>query len=501
MMMQQPKSTGLTHFFFAHETPFGAAMVRILLPLAASLPMWQRLPRVRELYSSDGTPTQLFELFGNGPVLPVMAPGIVVPLYGIMLLCLAMAVVGFRTRLSLFVATPLYVYFNLLDAVGTMTKYSVIASHLLLLLALSSGGAVWSVDAYLKQRSRGYTSSVPPAFPVWPVRLMQLLFCFVYFGAAITKIQTAAFFSGEQMRYWMLSNWNYENPVGETMAMWSPLLLISGYLAVVWEVLFAFLVFQRRGRLVMLAAGVAFHFMTWVTLGLKIFPLICISGYFSFLMQDDVLKLRHLLQRWRLSTVLSMPVQLGARTLSAVPTVVPAGVAWTCLVALTAIVTTEVELQMDLYGIQRPEGAMPLAVMDPAVARSMIHDKQPVRLQDKFFSFDIGSYTIGNQLANRKNQFTYGQTMIAQCNLNPPHEDLWVECQLQDEDGRTIEQFGQFVTRDMLRAPFTYTFGNKLPPGNYDMVLRSGNREIYRRPFSLSGTPLVCPIEESVLTN
>ncbi|MEQ9406281.1 MAG: HTTM domain-containing protein [Fuerstiella sp.] len=491
----------LREFFFAEEVPFGLALTRIAVPLAVSIPMWYRLPRVRQLFTSDGAPTQLSELFGNGPTLPVLSPGIAIPLYGVMLLCLMLASVGFRTRLSLCIATPLYLYFNPLDAVGTMTKYSVIGAHMLLLLAVSRCGAVWSVDAFLKQRNSTLPSVIPPRVPVWPVRLIQLLFCFVYFGAALTKIQTEAFFSGEQMRYWMLSNWNYENPVGELMAMWSPLLPISAYVAVIWEILFGFLVFQRRSRIWMLGMGIAFHVMTWLTLGLFVFPAICLSGYLAFVTQDDVLWWRRRIRRRRVAALFSWPARSVSGLMTRIPAFVPAGVAWTCMIAAAAIAATELDLQLDLYARNRPEGFLELSPLDADVARTMIRDKQPLREQDKFFSFDLGTVSIGNQLANRRSEFTYGQTMIAQCNLNPPHEDLWVECLLQDSEQRTVEQFGQFVTRDMLRANFIYHIGNKLLPGEYSMLLKSANQEIYRRPFRLTGTPPQQTLDAGLLTN
>ena len=298
----------------------------------------------------------------------------------------------------------------------------------------------------------------------------------------------------------MLSNWNYDNPVGETMAMWSPLLLIGAYLAVVWEILFGCLVFPKRSRLIMLAMGVGFHFMTWVTLGLKIFPLICVTGYFAYIMQDDFLKIRHWLRRW-VPASLPRPSLFVESAVGRLPNLVPSGVAWVCCIAVAAIASTEAELQMDLYGIRNPGGMMALKTMDADAARRMIREEHTVREQDKFFSFDIGSFTVGNQLANRRSAFEYGDRIIAQCNLNPPHEDLWVECLLQDSEGRLIEQFGQFVTRDMLRANFMYHIGNKLLPGDYQMVLRSANKDIYRRPFKLTGSPPDMPLSAGVLTN
>ncbi len=495
----EPK-TKLGRFFFAKEVPFGVALVRMLLPLAAGTPMFMRFTRVRELYSSDGSPVQMFELFGHGSVLPVLPPNLCVPLYSLMLLCIVTAVVGFRTRLSLCIATVLYIYFNFLDGVGTMTKYSVIASHLFLLLSISNCGAVWSVDAFLKKRS-GNADATLPTFPVWPARLMQLMFAHLYFGAAITKIQTDSFFSGEQMRYWMLSNWNYENPFGEVMAMWAPMLLVSAYMAVVWEMMFPFLVWRPMARLFVLGLGVTFHFMTWLTLGLYIFPAICISGYFAFASERDVVIVRNFFRRIGIAKFVALPLTLCRRGLVSMPQLAPAAVVWTCLAAVCAIAGTESELRLDLYGANTPEGGYRLKPMDSTVARTMIEKQQRIREHDKFFNFEIGTQTIGDLLANRRSQFTYGDLMLVQANLNPPHEDMWIECLLKDEEGRTIEQFGQFVTREMLRANFSYKIGNKLIPGNYHMVLKSANQEIYEGKFTLSGTPNEGKPGGSVLTN
>ncbi|HAD61465.1 MAG TPA: hypothetical protein DCG12_19685 [Planctomycetaceae bacterium] len=502
-MKKTPQSNLLNDFFFREETPFGLALARIVVPLAVSVPMWFRLPRVRELFTSDGTPTQLFELFGNGNVLPVFSPAIAVPLYGVMLLCLLFASMGFRTRLSFLIATPLYVYFNLLDAIGTMTKYSVIGTHLLILLTVSQSGMIWSVDAILNRR-KNVLPQPPPKTAVWAARLIQLLFCFVYFGAAVTKIQTAEFFTGEQMRYWMLSNWNYNNPVGEQMALWSWILPVSAYCAVVWEMLFAFLVFQKRTRVLMIGLGVMFHFMTWVTLGLYIFPTICISGYLAFITEEDFIRIRSTLRRWRATQpVARLTAAAGAqfeKTVAGIPSWSPALVTWGLLLAVASVAMTEGERLFNIYGVSA-SGKMRLTEMDTERASHMINGAAEVREKDKFFSFDIGTVMIGNQLANRRTEFTYGELMIAQCNLNPPHEDMVVECVLMDTEDHVIEHSTEIVTRDMLRYNFVYTIGSNLLPGQYQMILRSGRNEVYRRGFRVTGTPPDLILKEGVLTN
>ena len=487
----------LTRFFLEEQVPFGAALTRMFLPLMALLPMLMRFPRVRELYSSDGTPVQMFELFGNGQVLPVLAPGPAIMLYSLMVFSLLCAAAGWKTRLSLVTGTALYTYFNLLDGIGTMTKYSVIANHLLLLLSVSPCGQVWSIDAWLKQRKSSPGPAMTAAVPIWSVRLMQLLFAFVYFGAAMTKIQTDAFFSGEQMRYWMLSNWNYENPVGELMAMWSPVLLVSAYLTVVWEILFGFLVWNPRLRLPLLGTGAIFHLGTSLLLGLYIFPAICLSGYLCFVTPQDVIKVRRWLRSWRRQWSLWMPRQPAIR----IPAVLPSGATWSIMAGLFAVTALETEFRLDLYGMRGESGPLPLQAMDPAHATTLITDETPLREKDKFFSFYLGSAAVGGQLANRRHAFEFGDIVLAECNLNPPHEDMWVECVLEDDEGHSIDSVGQVLTREMLRGHFSYALGNKLLPGRYSMVLRSAGHEISRRDFTLSGEPTTCVVNPDFYGN
>jgi len=72
-------------FFFAEESPYGLALVRMCLPTVALIPMVRRFFRVRELYSADGCPQQLAELFGNGRLLPELPGPVAAALYGLML--------------------------------------------------------------------------------------------------------------------------------------------------------------------------------------------------------------------------------------------------------------------------------------------------------------------------------------------------------------------------------------------------------------------------------
>jgi len=505
MMGEKSKRSALMQqvqeFFYAEETPYGLALVRMILPAVALIPMFRRFPRVRELFSSDGAPQQLTELFGHGAVLPELPAVLASALYGLMLFALVSAIFGFRTRTSLLIGTPLYVYFNMLDSVGTMTKYTVIASHVLLILTISPCGAVWSIDGLLRRWREGRAAAIPPVFPVWPARLIQMLFAFVYFGAAITKVQTTAFFSGEQMRYWMFSDWNYPNPLGELVAMSPAILLASGYLTVVWEVSFPFLVWRPVGRFYSLGFGVVFHLLTIFLLGLYIFPFICIPCYLGYLMERDIVVLRGWLRRLRLPTGFVAAPRVGlARLIAARPAAVPLSLLWAGFAMLCTVAGAEADYRFDVYGIRTAGGPLPLKSMDPVVARTMINSQRSLREKDKFFSFNIGTRMMAGQLANAGDTFSIGETIIAQCNLNTPHEDLWVECVVEDEQRRVVDVAGQFVTRDLLFSNFPWKTCDRFIPGRYFFVLKSSGQEIARRVFTLTGEACQIPTG-GLLTN
>lgn len=500
----KPSVTGklrkkLNTFFFAEEVPYGLALVRILLPLAAMIPMLQRLPRVRELFSSDGATAQLSALYQQGDMLPEVSGSVAVALYVLMLFCLLTTSLGWMTRISVCIATVLYTYFNMLDSVSTITKYSVIATDTLLVMCVANSGAIWSIDSWLSRRRAntwpGEPSIARPRFPIWQARCIQLLVACIYFGAALTKIQTSAFFSGDQIRFWMLTNVNFHNPVGEYLAMMPAVLVVSGYITVVWEMCFIFTVWRGWQRPVMLLMGVVFHLGTCLMLGLYIFPMICISIYFAFLSENDVRVLAAAYRRfrrrrgWRPKRYTD--ADLAPQWVARLPAFLqmPRVVAFTVLAGGLVLLGVETEYHADIYGVRSAQGKSELKPMERAEAQRMLAASRGIREKDKFFSFDLGTTAIGGILANSKSEFTYGDVVLAQGSLNPPHEDMLVECELVDADGALIQQYQQIAVRESLRCDFYYRIGQNIPPGTYSFVLKSAGREVGRRPFNVVGSP------------
>jgi hypothetical protein len=237
----------------------------------------------------------------------------------------------------------------------------------------------------------------------------------------------------------------------------------------------------------MIACGVFFHVMTAVTLGLFVFPLVCCIIYFSFLTEADFrnlgVRLRRLRRRWKLP-------RFGASgTLSPASDVsrnvrISWGV-YAGALALVALIGLGVEHRLDPYGIRRPEGAYTLKEVSPEIAAEWLRGTEPIREEDKVFSFDIGTMAVADSLANRRKVFQHGERLIAQVSLNPPHEDMYIECNLHDAEDRLVQRTGSVVAREKFRGHFVYPLTASFPPGEYQLVLSHAGREITRRRFQL----------------
>lgn len=511
------------NFFYAEEVPYGMALVRILLPLALLVPMLPRWIHARELYSLDGAPTPLWESYGWPGLLPLFSGEIMVALHTGLILALVLCAIGWCTRISLVTAFLLFTYINLCDAISTITKYSVIASHGLLILSFSSCGAVWSIDRWLQKRrllARNATPEElrPQASPRWARRLLQLTIAFVYFGAAFTKMHTPAYFSGDQLVFWMLTNVNSKHPLGELMAQYPAVVVFGAYLTFIWEVTFIFLSWKGLSRIIFLGMGVVFHIMTALTLGLYVFPLVCTAIYFGFMNENDVENFR--LYRARLQNWFSRKSrQAGESVLATVAAVGSSGMpavaaatgnssashttteesaaagnwhspllAWCAVMLVTMSTGVIAERAIDPFGERRPEGRHTLQPIDPAVARELLARSEAIRDVDKVFTFDTGTTLVSGFLAATRREFDHGENVFAQVNMNPPHEDMYVECELRDSRQRVLERIGIGVPREEPRIHYLFPMQPSYQPGEYTLHLSSGGSEIATHRFTLTDT-------------
>ncbi|MEO1993779.1 MAG: HTTM domain-containing protein [Planctomycetaceae bacterium] len=479
-------SSRIGRFFFREEYPFGLAILRIVLPVILLLLIIPRWTHSREFYSSDGAVAPLADDYGYRNFLPEPTGTMAVAMTTALLFCLSTASLGWRTRLSLAVSTVLYAYLNLLDTLSSMTKYSVIATHMLLLLTVSDCGALWSIDAWCKRRK----GVLPRKSPVWPRRLMQLLVAVIYFGAAFTKMHDSGFFNSDSLRTWMWSNVNNTNTLGEYLALYPVALIVMAHICSIWETLFIFLCWRGPSRTWMIAVGIGFHMATVPMLGLVIFPMVMIASYLSFVEPEMAERwLPRLRSLWRLAAPKS---GLQHAKLHSTQTVfrMPALMLFLIALSLTLVSGIEIEHLLDPYGKRGPNGPFKLAEIEPAEAKRMLAPSTRLREKDKLLAFEVGTNVAGGVILRDRRVFSVGDSLFAQCTLNPPHEDMWIECNLLDDRGRTVERQGQFVLRDQNRTGYFYPITELWEPGSYSLVVISGGREIGRRSITVLGDDL-----------
>jgi hypothetical protein len=381
------------------------------------------------------------------------------------------------------------------DTLGSLNKSTAIASHILLLLCFSECGSIWSVDSWLarcRAKSSGQLDELnqPRAFPVWPRRLMQIVICFTYLGTAVTKLQTPLYFSGVQLQTWMITTYHSPRLLGPLLVMYPTVVIFFSYVAFAWEATFFALCWRSKARPVVLGIGVIFHITTCLILGLIIFPMIVLSSYLAFLDEADIDRIRGFLVRRGID---------GSGIRRAMAQWIAPVVAWTSrgirpqwsyaafgsLALVTATGGVGLEWKLDPYGVRRPEGPYQLKKLDTDEVAKMLTTSERIRNEDKVFGFDVGSIVVADTLIDRRSEFHVGETVRAQCNLIPPHEDMWLECNLHDSDDHEVSEIGVFVSKSSTRPLFYYNIGDCLPTGRYSLVLKIAGQEIMRRSISI----------------
>ena len=494
MSSSESASDRIRKFFYDSEIPFGLALCRICLPLVLLGMVLPRWSVCRELYSADGATAQWCDGFGYISLLPEFSGTVVAALYGVLIFSLITLSIGWCTGVSALICCVLMTYFSMLDCVSTMTKYTAIASHLLFILAISQCGSIWSVDAWLANRRRNFDPTKPqfeyPRSAAWPRRLMQFHIACVYFGAGITKIHTPTFFTGDQLQYWMLTHLNYQHRLGELLSYYPILLVAFAYITVVWELVFIFCAWKSAWRNIMLPIGVLFHFMTTLTLGLLMFPMVCYCTYLSFVDEEDIQRsgawFRRQFRRFDgLKHAYSRLMELRNSIAHRPEWQSSARMAFAVAIPVVAVVGIQVEYQFDTYGLRRPEGRHQLVALEPERARQLLAPVTPQRDIDKFFAVDMGTFLAADIVANRRTSFRQGEKVIAQCSLIPPHEDMVIECKIRDSENRIVDKKVEIATREMFRVNLRFPISDDMRPGEYFLHVETAGRHVLKKKFTV----------------
>lgn len=298
----QEISSAWNQFWFRPNHPATICLMRILV---GSMLLYTHLIWTLELptfFAANGIFSEDFRSLVNGPGSWAWShfygPSNTVWLWGthgISLFILLAFTIGWQTRVTSILAFLVTVsYAN--RAGGALFGLDQINGFLTLYLAVGPSGAMYSLDAYLRER-RGKPAS-PPSLSTTAnisMRLMQCHLCLVYFFAGLSKLQGASWWDGTAI-WGAFASYEYQT-IDMTWLVHLPWLVnILTLASLFWEVSYAFLVWPRLTRPLMLIGAVLLHAGIGLCMGMITFGLIMIIANIAFLPPEMVQRQLHRLR-------------------------------------------------------------------------------------------------------------------------------------------------------------------------------------------------------------
>lgn len=151
-----------------------------------------------EFYDTVGTSKMLS--FGLGKWMLFLIPETVTYfLYGLLILSAFCFMIGFRTRLFGILCIFLHVAFDQRNILAT-AGWSKLVHCFVFYIVCSRGGEIWSVDAWMR-KPRDPSRAIAP---VWPIRLLQLHVCTMYFVSSFPRLNQEMWTKGYAVMFSLL---------------------------------------------------------------------------------------------------------------------------------------------------------------------------------------------------------------------------------------------------------------------------------------------------------
>lgn len=472
-------------FFFAPEDPRRLALVRIgvgLVLLYDALLHWR--PAI-ELYSTFGPALPVFAQPAFHA--PVPGPSAAVLMQTALIFSLACVVLGWQTRTSLWLAFVLSAWLGPLDIAATFTKYSVLGLHLLALLGVSGCGTAW------------------------PRRLMQILLCSVYLGAALTKIRSPAFANGDLLTYSLLDDHWGGGRFGLWLATLPHVPLLLSLAAVAFEMIFPCLVWVRACRLPILVLALVFHGAMTLTLHVGIFGPLMMVALLAFLDEREVDLAGQAFRRLWGFIARDLKItdrdgpgdpSCGAKSSAAVAgpsasasdasaTVVSGKARFisAAVYLLTAAIVAggglAIQRYLDDYGAFGRTPVQPLPELRSDDVDLMLAQQLPA-YEDYFQRIELGSRVSGNQVFGAGTVYRIGQRVYVLAELVLPHPSMHIEGLLITPDGQEAARFSHRLNAAFGYAINGFELTDELEPGPYRIILQAEGYEVAQRRFELA---------------
>ena len=454
-------------FLFAPESPRPWAILRILLAAALLWDTATRWPYAVELYSTAGFPFPAFPSAVFQPVPLDALPTVV--LHSILAAALGFLLIGWHSRLCSLVAFGLMGWFALLDAAGTLTKYTAIGMHLLFLMSLAQSGGAWSVDAWWRKR----TFQATPLVAAWTRWLVRLLVCSVYVGAAVTKIRLPDFATGDLLEFSLLDDAFGGRWPGFWLATKPKLLILGSFATIAFELLFPALVWVPRLRRPVLASAFLFHMGLAVFMHLDVFSPVMLAALCAFLTEDD---LQAIQGRWR--KLFARVFRKKERRIAAIPETKPRQLRWLNSALFLLISSGLVaglagyQYEQDPYGVFHRSPDVSYPPVKTELANRMIDAFQPDP-RDYFHRIEVGSRLGYRHAYGERKTFHPGEVVHVMVRLLQPHPSWDVEWELiapgesKEDQQRPAARFQSRLDASHAYTSIGFQLKPEFPAGGY----------------------------------
>lgn len=162
-----------------------------------------------------------------------------------------------------------------------------IAAILAFYLMIGPSGTMYSLDRLLRRRSGLEETQIKYLSAGLALRLIQVHYCIIYFFAGVSKLQGRTWWTGEAL-WRAFANYEYQSVDMTWLASYPWLIQLLTLTAVLWEISFPYLIWQRAWRPLLLGVGMLIHLGIGALLGMWTFGLTMIFGYLAFVRPETV---------------------------------------------------------------------------------------------------------------------------------------------------------------------------------------------------------------------
>jgi hypothetical protein len=266
-------------FWYAPRSVAPLAFLRIALGLLIACWGLSLLPDARAFLGPEGVLPDVPEVRARIGILQVWRTDTAAVVVVASLIPAGLAVAaGIATRWATVLSYVLLLSVSRRDP-WMLNSGDALLRHATLFLAFTPAGSVLSVDRWRHARERFW--EVPHAAP-WGLRLVQIQIATVYAFSVFEKLRGTAWTGGTALadawRITDVARFGVPLPIYDSMLLTN----VLTFSTLVIELALAVLLWNRRARPYVVAAGIALHLGIEVTMAVGFFSLTAVSMYLSF---------------------------------------------------------------------------------------------------------------------------------------------------------------------------------------------------------------------------